>query len=327
MHTPGAHGVRPWWTRWLIQPQSLRARRWLFQVHAWTGVAAALYVVLLSLSGSVLVYRNELYRAFEPRPVIVRDAGVPLPLPAIEQAARTAYPGYAVREARPGASAGHGVEVTLVRDGQELRRVFHPATAADLGDPVPLGYRATTWLIDLHDNLLAGDTGRTVNGLGALLWLVLAATGAVVWWPGRAAWRRSLRPTLATNWKGITWRLHSALGVWSLVFIAMWGLTGTYLAFPDTWASALDWLEPYDAAQPGARLVDQVQYWLAFLHFGRLGGRGIPGCGPGACNEATKAIWALVGLAPTVLALSGTTLWWNRRRRQRARRGRRTRWS
>ena len=51
--------------------------------------------------------------------------------------------------------------------------------------------------------------------------------------------------------------------------------------------------------------------WLAYLHFGRLGGRGIPGCGA-LCNDATKAIWALAGLVPPALFVTGAYMWWSR---------------
>ena len=55
-----------------------------------------------------------------------------------------------------------------------------------------------------------------------------------------------------------------------------------------------------------------IQYWLAYLHFGRLGGRGIPGCGRGLCNSTSKAIWAVFGLVPPLLFVTGGLMWWNR---------------
>jgi hypothetical protein len=52
--------------RWVRQPQDVLLRRILFQIHLWTGILIGLYIVVICLSGSVLVYRNELYRAFSP---------------------------------------------------------------------------------------------------------------------------------------------------------------------------------------------------------------------------------------------------------------------
>jgi uncharacterized iron-regulated membrane protein len=50
------------WERWLQHPESLRARRIIFQVHLWLGMVASLYILVMSVSGSMIVYRNELER-------------------------------------------------------------------------------------------------------------------------------------------------------------------------------------------------------------------------------------------------------------------------
>ena len=56
----------------------------------------------------------------------------------------------------------------------------------------PLALAVLEWLVDLHDNLLAGTVGRDINGLGAILVTVMVVTGAVIGGPGRGRWRRSL---------------------------------------------------------------------------------------------------------------------------------------
>ena len=91
----------------------------------------------------------------------------------------------------------------------------------------------------------------------------------------------------------------------------MWGVTGAYLSFPALFSAVVDYLEPFDPTNPVDRIGDRVMYWLAFLHFGRLGGRGIPGC-EAVCNEVAKATWALIGIVPTALFVTGTVMWWNR---------------
>ena len=54
------------WQRWLHHPESLRVHRVLFQVHLWLGMLAALYVTVMSLSGSVLVFRDPLESSAAP---------------------------------------------------------------------------------------------------------------------------------------------------------------------------------------------------------------------------------------------------------------------
>ena len=58
------------WQRWVRQPQKIWLRRALFQVHLWSGIVIGLYVFMISVTGSVLVYSNELYRAATPEPII-----------------------------------------------------------------------------------------------------------------------------------------------------------------------------------------------------------------------------------------------------------------
>jgi uncharacterized iron-regulated membrane protein len=207
-------------------------------MHLWTGIVLGIYLFLMSVSGSVLVYANELYVAATPE----HDTG-----------------------------------------------------------RVPVGIRAVSRLIDLHDNLAGGVTGRRINGMGAYALLVLAATGFAIWWPGTVKLRRrTVR------------EYHLVIGFWSLAFIVIFGLSGAYLANPQPVMDFADRIDPPTAANAGVRLVDQVIYWLAFLHFGRINGIGIPCHGPGVCDQATKFVWAAFGMSPAVMFVTGAMMWWRR---------------
>jgi uncharacterized iron-regulated membrane protein len=52
------------WQRWLEHPEKLWVREAFFQIHYWMGMMAAAYVFLMSISGSMLVYRNQLSKRF-----------------------------------------------------------------------------------------------------------------------------------------------------------------------------------------------------------------------------------------------------------------------
>lgn len=60
------------------------------------------------------------------------------------------------------------------------------------------------------------------------------------------------------------------------------------------------------------RHVDQMIYWHAYLHFGRIQGIGIPCRCPGFCDQPTKAVWAIFGLAPAAMLVPGAIMWWKR---------------
>ncbi len=300
------------WQRWVRQPQKIWLRRALFQVHLWSGIAAGLYILMISVTGSVLIYSNELYRAATPQPMILTGSGPLLTDTQLSEAATRVYPGYRVVHLGRPVNPNQAVDVWLERGKDTKKRLFDPRSGRDLGKSVPTGIWLVSTLIDLHDNLLAGETGRRVNALGALAALALAVTGLVIWWPGVQSWRRSLRMHGGVGWKRSIWELHSMIGFWSLAFTLIFALSGLYLSDPQPLQDLADRLEPLTAANAGTRVGDQIIYWLAILHFGRICGIGFVCRGPGICDQTIKAIWALFGTAPAVMFVTGAIMWWNR---------------
>jgi uncharacterized iron-regulated membrane protein len=195
------------WERWLQRPESLWARRIIFQVHLWLGMLAGLYVLVMSVSGSMIVFRNEL---------------------------------------------------------------------EELGKSESNVIRVVEWLVDLHENLLLGTTGRRVNGIGAIVLTLLCLTGAVLWWPGITHWRRSLSVNWRSSFARINWDLHSALGFWCFLFVGLWGISGAYFSFPQLFNA----------------LGDFALLWLSNLHFGRFG-------------WFAEAVWTVLGFVPAVLSFTG----------------------
>lgn len=294
------------WQRWVQQPQNIWLRKALFQVHLWSGIGIGLYVLMISVTGSVLVYRNELYMAATPNPIISTGSAPRLTDEQLKEAAIRAYPGYQVANLRRSRNLDEAVDVQLRRGDQLKNRLFDPRTGNDLGEAVPLAIWAVSTLLDLHDNLLAGTTGRTVNGVGALAVLALSATGLALWWPGIKTWRRSLRPHRGVGWKRLIWELHSMFGFWSFGFILLFAVSGVYLGISEPFEHLAQRVEPL------IRNGDQILYWLSILHFGRINGIGFACGGPGLCDQTTKAIWALFGLAPAAMFATGAIMWWNR---------------
>jgi uncharacterized iron-regulated membrane protein len=298
------------WQRWARQPQTVWLRRAMFQVHLWTGVGVGLYMFFISVTGSVLVYRNELFQAVTPAPLIAVASGNLLTDDQLKDAALRLYPGFRVANVLRAANRSQAVDVWLIRDKLEKHRLFDPYTGRDLGDSVSLGVSLVSGLIDLHDNLLGGPTGRQVNGVGALLLVALCLTGAVIWWPGTTKWRESVWPAWKKSWKRVNWSLHSAVGFWFFAFLLMWGITGVYLCYQAVLNDWIDLIEPVTPENAGSRWVDTLMYLLTFLHFGRFGGR-FRGCGA-TCNAVFKMIWAVVGITPAVMFVTGAIIWWNR---------------
>ena len=289
------------WKQWLHQPQRLWLRRALFQVHLWAGLALGLYVVMLSATGSALVYRRELVALFRTPIPEIDAARERLSLDELRAAARAGYPDHEITEVLEAITRRTAVvHITVARNGVSRERLFDPYSGKDLGDAFTLGERSVLWTVRLHDDLLYGSSGRYWNGVGSALVTVLCLTGAVVWWPGLNRWRRSLYVKSRSGWRRITWDLHSAMGAWLFLFIFMWGISGFYMGVPEPFTTVVDFISDPDPELFGERPGDVVLAWLSRLHFGRWQ------------SGSLKALWAVLGLAPALMFVTGAMMWWNR---------------
>jgi uncharacterized iron-regulated membrane protein len=210
------------WQQWLEHPEKLWVHRAIFQIHLWVGMVAALYLFVMSVSGSAIVFRDALEGSGNPRSHVVR---------------------------------------------------------------------VVEWLVDLHENLLLGRTGRALNGIGALCLTLLCVTGIVIWWPGIAHWRRSLSVHWKLGFARFSWDLHNTLGFWCLLFVLVWGISGIYFAFPNLF-NPLVGFPKFSGTEGNVQFGDLALLWLSNLHFGRFG-------------WFTEGLWTLVGFVLAVLSFTG----------------------
>ncbi len=276
------------WQKWVQRPRSLWFRRALFQIHLWVGLGIGLYVVTIGISGSAVVYRRELTRKFARKTLVVAESEHRMSVEELTQRAQRTYPTYQVDYIREAQTPDKPDEIVLEGGHKRIERLLNPYTGLDLGNAHSALEGIIEWLADLHDNLLAGRTGRLVNGIGSCLVSVLALTGAIIWWPGSTTWRRSTKIKWTAHFPRLNWDLHSAIGFWCWFFVLVWGISGIYFCFPAVFGPA------------GRRVIGGLFLsWIAQLHMGRF-------------NGFTEAVWTIVGLVPAVSAVTGALMWWNR---------------
>jgi len=196
------------------------------------------------------------------------------------------------------------IEIWFEREGERRERLFSPYTGEDLGEALTAGVRGVLWLASLHDELLMGEEGRFMNGVGSVLVALLCVTGAIVWWPGVQRWRRSLAVRRAASTPRLMWDLHSATGAWFFAVVFVWGVSGFYLAIPEPFAAFVDAVSDPEAFL-GERPGDIVLRGLVTLHFGRFE------------SDLLKGLWVVLGLVPIVMFVTGAAMWWRRVLRRR----------
>jgi uncharacterized iron-regulated membrane protein len=217
-------------TTFVRRPQRLWARRMLFQIHLWAGILLSLYLAVIGLTGSLLVFEDEFTALLHPLPSAASAPARPSGLVSMIAAAERSVP------------SSRAIFISFPEQHQSNYRVWlndsagHQAIAfIDPATGVLLARQGRTWIEwvhDLHVYLLLGPSGLIVNGIGAAVLLLLAATGLVLWWPGLAHWSRALKVRVRGSWRRINFDLHSALGFWTLGIVLWWTVSGIYFAWP-----------------------------------------------------------------------------------------------
>ncbi|MEA3009035.1 MAG: hypothetical protein QOJ91_727 [Sphingomonadales bacterium] len=215
-----------------------RLRSLWFQIHKWIGLALALLIVPISLTGSALVWHDWLDRRLNPQRSASAAAGLP----------PSAYAAAAGRSARPGerlASLAYPrksgpVVATLVGTGPAAGRpparillYLDPATARLL-DRAGRDDGPVRFIHNFHGTLMMAATGRQIVGGIGVAMLLSSLTGLWLWWPlsGRFTrglkWRR--RSTTRAN-------LHFQGGFWTALPLALLSFTGAWISFPAFFAA------------------------------------------------------------------------------------------
>jgi len=210
----------------------VRLRKILFVFHLWTGLGIGLYLVMLGLTGSILVFRPELEERMFPEFVHVASPSAeakPLPASKMVAAVRRAFPGIPEEKLatlemprHPGAAFSAQAETP---DGQTFV-TLDPYTGKVISRG-PYDGNIVALLGNLHMYLLMEAQGMLINTFGGLLAALLIGSGLWLWWPATV---RQIRARLTVK-RGVSVKrlmndLHNVFGMYGLAFLVMASVTG-----------------------------------------------------------------------------------------------------
>ena len=224
----------------LHHPRRLWLRKAIFQVHLWLGLLLSLYVIVISLSGTTLVFEDEIRAASMPQ--VHYDATRVAPLRSVMTQAHDRFPASRLSYITLPQKESPRWSLFLEDANGKSRTVYADAFT---GEPQMHGGKLfIDWMLELHVYLLMGPTGFVVNCAAGIGLLLLSITGAVLWWPGVRLWRRALGVSLRSRWKRINYDLHSAVGIWTLFIVSWWGFTAVCFLFPTQVTAVVNAVSP-----------------------------------------------------------------------------------
>jgi uncharacterized iron-regulated membrane protein len=241
-------------------------------IHTWVGLISGLFLSVIALTGSVILFRAEFERVALPQRAAA-DASRHACLEETSREIAKLRPDSHVRRVRlpDGADDAYLFQIEDPDKGTE-RIVSDPSTGRVLGAVQP-GW--IEWMVDLHRNLLAGKQGRkTVGGAGVVLF-VLSATGLLMWLRGARNWRSWISVRRQGSARRFNYELHRASGLWAYAFLAVISFTGVELAYPDTFRQAVQALTGKPATVAGPKKIKSKSS-LSLDEYLRLGRAAMP---------------------------------------------------
>ncbi|QIL74315.1 PepSY domain-containing protein (plasmid) [Diaphorobacter sp. HDW4B] len=233
------------------------ARKLWVALHRYLGLAMLLFLLVIAFTGSVLVFAHEIDAWLNPRLLRVEQVQPALGADELTHRIQHADPRLRVSLLPLSAPAGSTYEVRVVpRIDAANNRPYDlgfDRLYVDPGSGKILGQRQWGALrldrahlipfIDvLHRRLqLPGQWGMWLTGTVAIVWLVSSLLGAWLTLPRMASWRQEFWNKWKPAWSikrgasatRVTFDLHRSVGLWSLPFALMLGISGVYFSLAD----------------------------------------------------------------------------------------------
>jgi uncharacterized iron-regulated membrane protein len=237
-----------------------RRKLWL-SVHLWLGLLLGFFLAVLGLTGSILVFYEEIDNVLnaELRTVQASPQGESAyrSLAEIQSAAIAAMPSQAklqfVNYPADAASSyrfGFIIPAAVADEKDEWQVHVNPYTAQVLGkhlikkagDIFPSAF--IPFVFRLHFALLAGETGVLIVGIMGVILLFSVLTGLIVWWPLTGNWRRVLSIKPRASAERFNHDLHQTSGFYTFPILFAVLLSGVYMNLPDQFMALVKQLSP-----------------------------------------------------------------------------------
>jgi uncharacterized iron-regulated membrane protein len=241
---------------------SLKTRRkqWL-KVHLWLGLLLGFFLSLFGITGSILVFYEEindvLYPDYMTVSVPIQGENALQPFSHLMAVATTAIPENAKlgsiqypKDTSSSIKFNYQVPAANSSEADVWQLFINPYSAEVLGklqikkadNIFPSTLIAIVF--DLHFALLAGATGGIIVGIIGVTLVFSVLTGLILWWPLTSKWLRVLTIKRRASVERFNHDLHQRTGFYSSVPLLLILISGVYMNLPGQFMTVIKLLSP-----------------------------------------------------------------------------------
>ena len=201
-------------------------RRLLLNLHLYAGLAAAVFILIFGLTGSIMAFEPEIDHLMHWHMSYVTPQGHAMSLAEIGALIAQRFPGERISSYYRPPDPGLSYSVSLPRRAVYL----NPYTGEILGTREG-GIDLLGRIHQLHLRLLLLEKpqlGKSIMSWAGVAMIFLLLSGLYLWWPYKR---------FSIQWKSSTRRvwfdLHAAVGIFSFLFLLLLTFTGIMIGFEE----------------------------------------------------------------------------------------------
>jgi uncharacterized iron-regulated membrane protein len=207
----------------------MQQRNRISTLHGFIGILGGLFLVVMGLTGSAIVFHQEIDHTLNAPLMQVVPQGKPVAIDTFWNSVQTSVPGGRLESIQMPQTQNETYRFELKAKDKTLWEVFvHPYTGKVLG--MRQGERTPfmSLLYNLHHDLSAGNFGLWLVGFSGLILMLQSITGLMLW----TGWRK-LASGFRIRWGAptrlLSFDLHNVGGIIANLLLLISGLTGVVI--------------------------------------------------------------------------------------------------
>jgi len=215
----------------------MKLRQLALTLHRYIGVIVGLLLMVMGLTGSLLVFDNEIDSFLSPELLQVKPQEERVSIESMLKTVQKTYPKLKLKQIM---MPQEPEEVYTMMSGDSTSVYVNPYTGSIVGSRQwRQSYKG--FLYDLHVSLLTGDIGVIVVATSGLLLVLLSVTGVILW-PGWKRLNLGFKIRWLAPWRLRNYDFHKVSGILSVVFLVLIACTGVAMSYWNQSEQALYWL-------------------------------------------------------------------------------------
>lgn len=208
-------------------------------LHLWLGITSGIVILIVALTGSLLVFEEELEHTFHSSFFYVAPPAhaVRLPLDQLVMTVQQQYPGYKTGNMKIEPAHNRTVIFQLLKTKTDQLYVSVDPYSGHIIAATPASKRFFTIMLQLHRYLCMGATGKVITGVSCSIFVLLTLSGLILWWPKRNNRKQRFRVKWNASFKRLNWDLHAVFGFYVHLVLLVISLTG--LVWSYQWVNGL----------------------------------------------------------------------------------------